>query len=320
MPNLVHLHLLLNHWPIIGTFIATGLLIVARVAKSDHLTEATLALFALLALLSIPTYLTGNLAQLLMENEEGIARALIVTHQGAALLAFVALEITGGLSWAGLWQFRRRSSVARWTMWSILACAMVTIALITVTGTTGGAIRHPEILSADEPASVVGSLGIRVFDGVQYFVTGYSKWVWPFVETLHFIGLALLLGATGVLNLRLLGFLRQLPAGPLHRLIPWGFAGLALNVVTGMLFFVGMPAFYVFNIDFHFKIVALVLAGATLVLHTTSAFRGCEQIAAGEDTPAAARFLAAASTVLWIAVIVFGRYMPMFEDTLDPRF
>ena len=40
---------------------------------------------------------------------------------------------------------------------------------------------------------------------------------------------------------------------------------------------------------------------------------------AGEDAPAAAKLLAAASLVLWVAVIVLGRYMPMFEDTLDPR-
>ena len=40
-----------------------------------------------------------------------------------------------------------------------------------------------------------------------------------------------LFGATGVVNLRILGFLKQLPAGPLHRLLPWGFAGLVINVV-----------------------------------------------------------------------------------------
>lgn len=320
LPNLVHFHLLLNHWPIIGTFIAVGLLLVAISAKSDHLTEASLTLFSLLALVAIPVYLTGNLAQALIQQEEGVSESLMTAHQGAALLAFTALQLTGAFAWMGLWQFRRAAQVRRWTLRTVLACSIVTVALITVTGSTGGAIRHPEILTDKEAASLVGAAGARAYEAVDYGVIHLSKWVWPMLETLHFVGLALVLGTLGVVNLRLLGFLEQLPARAVHNLIPWGAAGLALNIVTGMLFFMGMPFFYIYNIDFHFKIVALVMAGITLVLHTTSVFRDCDQLEPGQAAPPRAKVLAVASTVLWIAVIILGRYMPMFEDTLDPRF
>jgi hypothetical protein len=140
------------------------------------------------------------------------------------------------------------------------------------------------------------------------------------LETFHFVGLAMLAGATGVANLRLLGFFRQAPAAPFHRFLPWGIAGLGINIVTGMMFFIGMPFFYIYNADFHLKIAALVIAGALLLLHTTSAFRDCEQLQAGEDAPMRAKLLAAGSLLLWASVIVFGRYMPLFEDTLDPRY
>ena len=81
MLQLAHLHLLLNHWPIIGLFLAVGLFLVAVRADSDHLTEVTLALFALLALAAIPTYLTGNLAQSVIQTEPGISPVALDAHQ-----------------------------------------------------------------------------------------------------------------------------------------------------------------------------------------------------------------------------------------------
>src|SRR5688572_32825950 len=142
--NLPHLHLLLNHWPIIGTFIAFGLLLVALLGKSDDLKQATLSLFSLMALFAIPAYLSGHIAQDVLQQEGGVSRSLITLHQGAALLAFIALEVTGGFAWAGLWQFRR-GQPRRWTMTAVLVGGAVTVGLMTIAGNTGGSIRHPEI-------------------------------------------------------------------------------------------------------------------------------------------------------------------------------
>lgn len=318
--NLAHLHLLLNHWPIIGTFITTGLFLIALLADSDDLKEVTLALFALMGLVAIPTYLTGNLVQDLLRQEPGVSEALIHAHQGSALLALTALLITGGFAWTGLWQIRRLSRPARWTLTTVLVSSLVTVGLMTLAGNTGGVIRHPEILDGEPTISLVGSMGSRLHASLEYAVTGSSRWVWPVLETFHFVGLALLVGATSVVNLRLLGFFKEVPAGPFHRFLPWGIAGLGINVVTGMLFFISMPFFYVYNADFHLKILALVLAGAMLLLQTTSAFSSCERLQSGQDASMAAKILAASSMFLWLVVIVAGRYMPLFEDTLDPRF
>src|SRR5687768_6513072 len=125
--NLAHLHLLLNHWPIIGTFIAVGLFLVALVAKSHDLKRFTLALFSLIGLLAIPTYVSGNLVQDIIQQEPGVSESLIAAHQGAALLALVALLITGGFAWAALWQLRRESSRANRTLAAVLVCSLVTV-------------------------------------------------------------------------------------------------------------------------------------------------------------------------------------------------
>jgi hypothetical protein len=128
----------------------------------------------------------------------------------------------------------------------------------------------------------------------------------------------MLLGTTGVLNLRVLGFLKQIPLGPLYRLVPWAIIGLGVNTATGFLFFLGMPYFYVYNGDFQVKVFAVVLAGANLLLHSTDAFRDCERLGAGQDAPAFAKVFAGSSLVLWLTITILGRYMPFFEESLRP--
>ncbi len=319
---LAHIHLLLNHWPIIGSFIGLGLLLAALIANSDHLKQASLALISLIALLAIPAYLSGNAADEVLRASPGVSEDLIQNHQGAALLAFVFMEITGAFALLGLWKFSRLSSpppgpVGRWNVSAVLLLLIVTVGLMTITGNTGGAIRHPEILSGEETASIAGTLGSGIILSVGYWVTGYSRWVWPIVETFHFIGLILIVAAVGALNLRLLGFLKQLPVAPLHRLLPWGIAGFGINVITGALFFVSMPYFYVFNINVHLKMLAVSLAGANLLLfYCTSAFRAWAHLGPGEDAPPFAKLIAASSMFLWFAVIILGRYLPFTEEYL----
>jgi uncharacterized membrane protein len=122
------------------------------------------------------------------------------------------------------------------------------------------------------------------------------------------------MASIGLLNLRLLGFFRKLPVAPLHRLLPFGIAGIFINVITGLLFFISMPDFYINNPDFQIKMVAIVIAGTNLMLfYCTSAFRPLALLGPGDEAPGSAKLIAASSLVLWIGLIVLGRYMPFFE-------
>jgi hypothetical protein len=320
--NLAHIHLLLNHWPVIGSLVGLGLFLVALVANSDDLKQTTLAFFAILALLAIPTYMSGDVANEVLKGTAGWPKSLVQIHSGVALLSLLFMELTGAVALVGLWQFSRMSrpapsSIARWNSAAVLILAIVTATLMAITGNTGGAIRHPEIASNEETATTLGTIGSKIVPATSHFVTESSRWVWPILETLHFLGLILIVAAFGALNLRLLGFWKEMPIAPLHRLLPWGIAGFAVNIVTGMLFFVGMPFFYAFNLTVFLKMAAIVLAGATLVFfYCTSAFRVWAQLGPGEDPPAFAKFIAATSLVLWTAIIIFGRYIPLTQDGL----
>ena len=321
--TLVHIHLLLNHWPIIGAFIGLGLFLIALATNSDHLKQASLGFFTFLALLAIPTYMSGDVAnEVLKTNTPPLPKELIATHQGAAMLGLVFMEITGLAALIGLWQFSRMSRpapgpVARWNSVAVLILSIVTAGLMVSVGNTGGAIHHPEILSGQDTGSTVGAIGSKIVPSVSYFVTESSRWIWPILETLHFLGLILIVAAIGGLNLRLLGFVKELPVAPLHRLLPWGIAGFILNIVTGILFFVGMPFFYAWNPIFYMKMGAIVIAGTILLLfNCTASFRAWAQLGSGEDPPKLARYVAAASLFLWFAIIVLGRYLPLTQESL----
>ena len=75
---------------------------------------------------------------------------------------------------------------------------------------------------------------------VGAFVNDYT-WAWPIAESFHFIGLCLLIGTVGLFDLRLLGIGKQIPLSALHRLIPWGIFGFAINVTTGSMFLAAAP-------------------------------------------------------------------------------
>ncbi len=141
------------------------------------------------------------------------------------------------------------------------------------------------------------------------FVTGQA-WVWPTCEVLHFMGLAMLVGVTLVLDLRLLGLARGLPVGPLVAMLPWAVAGFAVNAVTGALFFVGEPLQYLFNPVFWWKMGFIALAGANAIVFERKLRQRAVALGPGEEAPAAAKVVAAVSLLCWVAVMWCGRMLP----------
>src|SRR5690349_3242115 len=139
--TLAHVHLLLNHFPVIGTLIGLGLFLGSILGKSEDLKRASLVVFVVIALLTIPTYLSGNAAQSAIKDLPQISDTLTISHQNAALLAYLFMEITGAVAWFGLWQFRRNSHFGRGTLSIVLFLSVVTAGLMANAATIGGAIR-----------------------------------------------------------------------------------------------------------------------------------------------------------------------------------
>ena len=327
--NLAHLHLVLNHFPIIGTVIGLGLFVGSFVGKSDDLKRASLMVLAAVAFLALPAFFSGIGAQTAIRRDPAVSAVLIERHEGAAILALFFMEITGALSLVGLWQRHRVPTGKRWSanLIATLLFSVVTVGLMARVGGTGGDIRHPEIRLAPEGLTVTGAeeSGLSVI--VHFFEPSpgkftdlmlVSKWWWAFMMDLHFLGLALLIGTVGILNLRGLGFAKPLPIAPLHRLMPWAMAGFGMNTLTGILAFIGMPSYYTFDAAFWLKMLALLLLGLNgAAFYLTEAFHSVEHLGPGENAPPLAKFLAASSLVLWFAVIALGRYIQAFSDTIS---
>jgi uncharacterized membrane protein len=106
----------------------------------------------------------------------------------------------------------------------------------------------------------------------------------------------------------MLGIIKNVPFVALHRLLPWGMLGFGINTVTGMLFFVANPAQYTQNTSFHWKIAFVLLAGVTALYPTM--FESAWTLRAEDEPSTAAKIVAAASVLLWIGVIFFGRMLP----------
>ena len=93
-----------------------------------------------------------------------------------------------------------------------------------------------------------------------------TAWGWPLVESVHFMGLCLLVGSIFLFDLRLLGVMRRVPIATVHRLIPFGLLGFAINIATGSLFLLTEPDQYIYNPSFHFKLLFLTLAGLNIIV------------------------------------------------------
>src|ERR1700738_3465673 len=141
--NYAHLHLLLNHFPIIGTIVGLGLFLISFLGKNEDLRRGSYIIFAAIALVSIPTFLSGFGAQLMIKGP-GVSDALIQRHEGSALLSLWFMEATGALALIGLWQSQKNPRPARWNVEAVLLFSLLTAGLMARTGNTGGDSRHPE--------------------------------------------------------------------------------------------------------------------------------------------------------------------------------
>jgi len=142
--NTVHLHLLLNHLPIVGTIIGTLLLAVALLRRSDELGKFSLGLFALLGVSALVVYLTGEPAEDAVEKLPGISHGIVERHEDAALVATIVVGVVGALALASLLLYRRRA-LPRWVTVLGFGAALVASSAMAYTANLGGQIRHTEI-------------------------------------------------------------------------------------------------------------------------------------------------------------------------------
>jgi hypothetical protein len=147
---------------------------------------------------------------------------------------------------------------------------------------------------------------------VNHLVMDY-RWTWPISESLHFCGLALMVGTVGTFDLRLLGLGKGLSPAALHRSIRFGLVGFAVSVVTGALFIFGQPDQYFYNNAFKVKVFCLALLGLNVCAFYALEARQVLAIGVGEDASPRAKTFAAISLTLLVAIMCAGRMLTFYR-------
>ena len=142
-----------------------------------------------------------------------------------------------------------------------------------------------------------------------------SRWIFATGETLHFIGLSLLIGGILIVDLRLLGFLRRIPIRAAHAFLPFVIAGFLINLATGIVFFSADPMMYWPNPAFKLKMALILLAGLNALVFTVMAQRRVLGLGVDDDTGRIAKVTAGLSLGLWLGVLLLGRLLPAFEGS-----
>jgi hypothetical protein len=155
--------------------------------------------------------------------------------------------------------------------------------------------------------------------GIDYYVATYD-WVWPVCETLHFVGMCVLLGTVGVVDLRILGVAKGIPIHLLEKFIPLGVIAFLVNATTGFIFVagnpVGGPMEYLANLSLQIKMIIVLIAGINLLIFYFAGIqRSLAAVPADGNASGGAKAVAAVSLTAWIFVIIMGRFI-MYNDTL----
>jgi uncharacterized membrane protein len=140
-----HLHLMLNHFPIIGTLIGTLILLAGIARKETSIQRAALATILVMSLIAIPAFLTGEPAEESVEKIAGVSETAMEAHEEAAELAFWAMEVAGLLSLITLALAILKNRMAQPFTILALVVSLVTFGLMARAGNLGGKIRHTEL-------------------------------------------------------------------------------------------------------------------------------------------------------------------------------
>ncbi len=135
--------------------------------------------------------------------------------------------------------------------------------------------------------------------------------MFPAIETLHLLGMTALVGTAAVFDLRLLGWMlrRERVSELAGRLLPWTWAGFALQMVTGTLLFTSEAVKVYTNPAFRVKMLLIVLAGVHALIFHWGVYR---DVASWDDSgvlPVGAKVAGFVSILLWIGIVAAGRFI-----------
>lgn len=143
--NEAHIHMLVNHFPIIGLFFGLGVLLFGVVKKNLTLKSTAYVMLIICVIFGQLAMMTGGKAEHFVEDLPGFTHKIIHEHEEAAEAFMIPMYILGLVSIVGLYAQSKKLSFEKWISYLALVLGVVCIFLSKNAGTTGGEIRHTEI-------------------------------------------------------------------------------------------------------------------------------------------------------------------------------
>jgi uncharacterized membrane protein len=144
-----HLHVALNHIPVLGLLFGTGILAYGLMRAQDTVVRVALGLLVFSGIGAGAAYLTGESAEERVENVSGIPHAVIEAHEEMGLIAMIVAAVVGALALGVLVRYRSRP-IPVVTSAGLLVATVLATGVLGYTANLGGQIRHPE-LRGDTP-------------------------------------------------------------------------------------------------------------------------------------------------------------------------
>ncbi len=142
--NAAHIHLVLNHFPIIGMIFSVVLVLTGRARRNPELARAGVMTMVITALIAIAVYLTGEPAEEIVEHLAGRSEDIIELHETAGLVSLISLEVLGAFSFLGLIAYRRPSVMPNGFLLTLLLLGLAVGTWVGWTSHLGGQISHEE--------------------------------------------------------------------------------------------------------------------------------------------------------------------------------
>src|ERR1700730_8766653 len=142
-----HLHILVSVFPSFGLVFVLGFYIAGFRADNDGIRRTCLALFGILALLSIPIYLSGDGAMAVLAKNPRFSKEMMNTHYGWGMAALLVLVMTGIVALVELWRSYRARRASKDPFHLVSGLAIIALGLTVVVGELGLEINHRELQS-----------------------------------------------------------------------------------------------------------------------------------------------------------------------------
>jgi uncharacterized membrane protein len=143
--NGAHLHLLINHFPIILPILGCIILLIGLIVKKDVVKIIALSFFIFTTLFTFAANLTGEGAEEVIENIKEVDEKFIEIHEETAEGFSIGSYILGTLSLISLWSLYSQKNYAKYLVYINLLVGLAILVAATRVGNTGGEIRHTEI-------------------------------------------------------------------------------------------------------------------------------------------------------------------------------